>query len=170
MFVVIVVAGASRSLHLVLLLTGRVHQQRLDRGRVLRGRRQRVGRGLGGDAGVSRDRGSGVGGGGGVRGGGVEREGVLELKQLVVRVERRGRAVPALVRRAHHVAAIGEAAHVGRRVVVRVAGAHYALVAFGALGVDVGKAARGEARRAVPLLAPVSQVVFQAKRVASVKK
>lgn len=137
---------------------------------MLRGRRQRVGRLLGRAARVGGHRGGGVGRGRGVRGGRVQRQGVLQLQQLVVRVERRGRAVPALVRRAHHVAPVGEAAHVGRRVVVRVTRAHDALVALGALGVDVGEAARGEPRRAVPLLAPVSQVVLQAEGVASVEE
>lgn len=105
-----------------------------------------------------------------MRRGRVQRQRVLQLQQLVVRVERRGRAVPALVRRAHHVASVGEAAHVGRRVIVRVARADYALVPLGALRVHVGEAAGGEARGAVPLLAPVRQVVLQPERVAAVQQ
>lgn len=132
-----------------------------------RRRRQRVGRGLRVAGGVV---GGSVGGSGGVRGGGVQRERVLQLQQLVVRVERGRRAVPALVGRAHHVAPVGEAAHVGRRVVVRVAAAHDALMPLRPFGVDVGEAARGEPRGAVPLLATVGQVVLQTESVAAVQQ
>lgn len=133
---------------------------------------KRVGRGLGADAGRGRRaRACGrVGASSGVRRGSVQRQRVLQLQQLVVRVERRRRAVPALVRRAHHVASVGEAAHIGRRVVVRVARAHDALVALGPLSVHVGEAARREPRRTVPLLAPVRQVVLQPERVAAVQQ
>lgn len=95
---------------------------------------------------------------------------MLQLQQLVVRVERRGRAVAALMRRTHHVAAVSEATHVGRRVVVRVAGADDALVPLGPLGVHVGQAAGCEPRRAVPLLAPVGQVVLQTEGIAAMQQ
>lgn len=117
-------------------------------------------------------RGSGVrvGAGGRMRRGRVQRQCVLQLQQLVVWVERRRRAVSALVRSAHHVAAVREPPHVGRRVVVCIARAHDALVTLGSLRVHVGETAGREPRRAVPLFAPVGQVVLQPECVATVKQ
>lgn len=113
--------------------------------------------------------GAGVGvSGGGVRG--IQRQRVLQLQQLVVRVERRGRTVPALVRRAHYVAPVSEAAHVGRSMIVCVSRAHYALKALRSFGVDVGETARSETGRAVPLLASVRQVILQTKGVSAVQQ
>lgn len=74
------------------------------------------------------------------------------------------------MRGADHVASVCEAAHVGGRVVVRVTGADDALEAFRPFSIDIGQATRRETRRAVPLLAPVGQVVLQAEGVAAVQQ
>lgn len=102
---------------LILFIARSINKQRLGRRRVLCSRRQRIGGGLCADAGGG-DRGGGVRGSVGVGRGRVQRQRVLQLQQLVVRVQRGGRAVTALVRRAYHVAAVREATHVRRRVVV----------------------------------------------------
>lgn len=105
--------------------------------------------------------GVGVSGRRGMSGGRVQRQRVLQLQQLVVRVERSGSAVAALMRRTYDVSSVREAPHVGWRVIVRVPGAHDALVALGPLRVDVGETSGREPRRAVPLFTSVGEIVFQ---------
>lgn len=57
-------------------------------------------------------------------------------------IQRRGCAVTALVRRAHDITPVGEAAHIGWSVVMGVAGAHDTFVSFRAFGIYVGETAR----------------------------
>lgn len=129
-----------------------------------------VGRGLRAGADASRDGGRGACCCGGVRRGRVQRQRVLQLQQLMVRIQRRRRTVPALVRSTHYVAPIGEAAHIGWGVVMRVAGPHDAFVSFRTLGIYVGETTRSQPRGAVPLFTSMCQVILQAESVAAVQQ
>lgn len=137
---------------------------------MLRGWRHIVGRGLCAGADTGGHGGRGAGRGRGVCRGRIQRQRMLQLQQLMVWIQRRGCAMTALVRRAHDVSPVGEAAHIGWGMVMRVAGTHDALVSFGAFGIYVGETARGQPRGAVPLFTSVCQVVLQTESVTTVQQ
>lgn len=131
---------------LIFLVTRCIDEERLGRGRVWRGWRHVVGRGLRASPDAGGDGCRGTGRSSCVCRGSIQRQCVLQLQQLMVWIQRRGCAVTALVRRAHDVAPVGEAAHIWWGVVVRVTGSHDALVSFRAFSIYVGETARSQPR------------------------
>lgn len=127
---------------LIFLVTRRIDEKRLGGGRVLRGWRHGVRRGLCAAANTGGNGGRGASRGRCMCRGSIQCQSVLQLQQLVVWIQRRGCAMAALVRCAHDVTPVGEAAHIRWGVIMRVARTHDALVSFRAFRVYVSETAR----------------------------
>lgn len=158
------------TLILIFLVTRSIDEERLSGGRMLRGWRHIVGRCLCAGADTGGHGGRGAGGGRCMCRGRIQRQSMLQLQQLMVWIQGCGCTMTALVRRAHDVTPIGEAADIGWSMIMRVARTHDALVSFRAFGIYVSETARSQPRRAVPLFASVCQVVLQTESVAAVQQ